>query len=83
MGNDWRLLKGQEEYLQGVTLIHHDYTPASPSNDHDHCEFCMDKFGFAPEYLHAGYSTTDNNIWICSQCYEDFKRQFEWKVLRD
>lgn len=80
MIDDWRLLKGQENYLYGVQLIYHAYIPANPHNDHDHCEFCMEKFGNSPKCLHVGYSTIDNEIWICEQCYYDFKKQFEWKI---
>lgn len=77
---DWRLLRGQEEYLRGVTLIWHEYQPKNPKNDHDHCEFCMEKFGFSEDDIHFGYSTEDNDIWICEKCFEDFKEAFGWKV---
>ena len=78
---DWRLFRQQEKYLTGVELIKHPYVPRSTSNDHDHCEFCMAKFGFADGDLHLGYSTKDNGIWICEQCFYDFKEKFNWKVL--
>lgn len=81
MKDDWRLLRGQEEYLHGVELVYRTYTQVSPSNDHDHCEFCMDKFGLAPEHLHVGYCTTDNSIWVCNKCYDDFKNRFKWVIL--
>ena len=42
MENDWRL-NGQEEYLYGVSLKHINYIHFG-INDHDHCEFCWDKF---------------------------------------
>ena len=41
---DWRLFREQERYLTGAHLIYHLYEPHNPSNDHDHCEFCMAKF---------------------------------------
>lgn len=78
---DWRLLRGQEQYLSGVSLVWHKYRPKNPNNDHDHCEFCMEKFGFSESDLHYGYSTLDNDIWICKICFEDFKKDFKWKVL--
>ena len=43
MDNDWRLFRDQERYLHGVTLVNQSYKPNKPSNDHDHCEFCMKK----------------------------------------
>lgn len=82
MCNDWRLFREQGKYLHGVTLIEQSYKPGSPANDHDHCEFCMAKFGNASDALKYGYSTEDNNIWICPQCYNDFKKQFEWNVKK-
>ncbi len=80
MNDDWRLFRGQEKYLHGVTLIQQSYKPKSPYNDHDHCEFCMDKFGQDRNDLDYGYSTEDNDIWICSDCYNDFKEMFKWTV---
>ena len=80
MDNDWRLFREQEKYLHRVTLIKQIYKSPS-SNDHDHCEFCMAKFGKEIDDLKQGYSTEDNRIWICDQCYNDFKKQFEWNVI--
>jgi hypothetical protein len=40
---DWRLT-GQEEYLQGATLLRKRYRAWSAEWDHDHCEFCWAKF---------------------------------------
>lgn len=80
MSEDWRLFKQQEKYLLGVKLIKQPYCPKDAQNDHDHCEFCMEKFGFNSDDLHFGYSTIDRNIWICEQCYEDFKERFHWEV---
>lgn len=77
MENDWRLFRDQVKYLYGVTLIKQSYKSL---NDHDHCEFCMAKFGKGNDDLKQGYSTEDGSIWICDTCYDDFKEQFKWKV---
>ena len=79
MEKDWRLFREQDKYLHGVVLVQKTYKPKSPNNDHDHCEFCMAKFGKEKDDLKYGYSTDDNSIWICPCCYEDFKNLFEWK----
>ena len=83
MEEDWRLLRGQDSYLHGATLIKHPYKPSNPLNDHDHCEFCTRKFGNGKDDLKQGYSTEDNYTWICSQCYDDFKERFEWNVKQE
>ena len=80
MDNDWRLFREQDKYLYGVTLIKQSYKPNNLLNDHDHCEFCMAKFGKENGDLKQGYSTENGNIWICSQCYDDFKERFQWRV---
>ncbi len=77
MNSDWRL-RCQKEYLYGATLVHQSYKPGVLFNDHDHCAFCMDKFGLQKDDLKIGYSTEDNYHWICPQCYNDFKEQFKW-----
>ena len=80
--DDWRLLRGQENYLKGVTLRWKKYTRYSPQWDHDHCSFCWAKFMDAdyPDVLREGYATLNDYHWICKECYEDFKDMFEWKV---
>lgn len=78
--DDWRLLRGQELYLTGAVLVKRPYKPSDNANDHDHCEFCMDKFCEGEGGLHYGYNTIDGNTWICQQCFEDFNKQFCWTV---
>ncbi|MCH5279166.1 MAG: hypothetical protein J1E60_05180 [Christensenellaceae bacterium] len=79
---DWRLLRGQIEYMFGGKMEHRDYVPPSGRWDHDHCEFCMSKFSNASGDLHKGYCM-DNDIWVCESCFEDFKKMFNWTVECD
>jgi hypothetical protein len=52
--DDWRL-QGQEKYLKGVMLSLIAYSPSNPNNDHDHCEFCGEKFMLnEPNHLTQG-----------------------------
>ena len=76
--NDWRL-QGQEKYLTNRKLMRIPYFRWSKTWDHDHCEFCWDKFSDQPDTLHEGYTTEDNCYWICQTCYDDFKEMFKWK----
>ena len=80
-------MQGEERYLMGVTLIHRKYRlyPKDPEWDHDHCEFCGDKFSLYnnPEHLKEGYATEDDYRWICSTCFHDFKDDFKWKIIED
>ncbi len=69
--DDWRLLKGQQEYLNGVALTWRRYQALRTNWEHEHCDFCWTKFldtnyadGHAqtlanePENNHgAGYTT--------------------------
>ena len=77
--DDWRL-RGQEAYLTAVTLVHQPWKPANPKNDHDHCEFCWDKFAEYDDCLHAGYSTTNRHYWVCESCFNDFRHRFNWRL---
>lgn len=77
---DWRLFKNQISYLYQAHLSYHQYLPNGFGNDHDHCEFCMDKFGLGNNDLHEGYSTQNGAIWICEKCYKDFAVMFQWTV---
>jgi hypothetical protein len=81
--SDWRL-QGQERYLKGATLVQREYRayPSNPKWDHDHCEFCMAKFGEGDlsGAIQAGYSTTDEYRWICDDCFRDFRDRFDWTI---
>jgi hypothetical protein len=78
--NDWRLTN-QESYLKNKELTYAHYKPYSPKWDHDHCVFCNDTFSEYEPDLHEGYCTLDNYHWICSNCFNDFKDMFNWKVV--
>ncbi len=82
-GQDWRLM-GQENYLKSVTLSWRKYARYSEKWDQDHCEFCSAKFMVEdyPDVLHEGYCTENQYRWICQKCFEDFKEQFDWKVIK-
>ncbi|HAU65886.1 MAG: hypothetical protein A2017_17525 [Lentisphaerae bacterium GWF2_44_16] len=77
--NDWRLT-GQKKLLFQKTLYFRTWKAPRPEWDHDHCTFCMDKFAALPDTLHEGYTTKDNYVWICPNCFNDFKEMFQWVV---
>jgi len=78
--NDWRL-QGQERYLKGAVLFYKSYADRKTETDHDHCEFCWAKFcETIPDALKAGYTTSDDYRWICTECFEDFKGMFKFEV---
>jgi hypothetical protein len=81
--SDWRLTD-QKNYLNKVELLFSKYE-ARENWDHDHCVFCWDKFISTQmdgiEVLHTeGYCTLDKYHWICRNCFNDFKEQFDWKL---
>jgi hypothetical protein len=82
--DDWRR-RGQESYLQGVTLVFRRYRRyrENPAWDHDHCDFCWAKFADDdyPDHLHEGYAATDENYWICPDCCRDFRDRFHRRVI--
>lgn len=79
--HDWRL-RGQERYLNGVTLHRANYRAPSADWDHDHCDFCWAKFmeGNVSDTLQRGYVTDDGRDWICPNCFDDFRERFHWTV---
>ncbi len=77
--NDWRL-RNQEDYLKSEVLIKSKYKKPSEKWDHDHCDFCFEKFSENDGDLHEGYCTKDKRIWICEECYEDFKEDFNFII---
>lgn len=77
--NDPRLFNGQD-YLKNAVLEKKQYVKKSENWDHEHCVFCFDKFSENCEDLHIGYCTSDENIWICEKCFNDFKDLFGFKT---
>ena len=79
--DDWRL-QGQDLVLKGKTLYWRQYKAYSDKWKHDHCAFCFEEFNENdnPDALHEGYATEDNYHWVCRECFDDFKRMFEWEV---
>ncbi len=79
--DDWRR-QGQERFLSGVKLIASVYQPYRQGWEHDHCEFCGAKFSIMGKNdMKQGYRTEDGYHWICNQCFNDFKDEFEWILL--
>ena len=79
--DDWRL-QGQDKYLLDVQLMRSAYSPPRPDWDHDHCEFCWAKFMDAdgPKNQRVGYKTVEGDLWICDDCFGDFKSRFRWTI---
>jgi len=73
---------GQEKYLSGVTLVRRQWRESRPGWDHDHCEFCLAKFGDErlPDVLREGWTKLNEYRWICDTCFSDFKDQFKWHI---
>jgi hypothetical protein len=80
---DWRLT-GQERHLKGAALRHERYARPREDWDHDHCEFCWEKFSDDEgiEALREGYVTADDRRWICPTCFSDFSVMFEWVLTQ-
>lgn len=79
--DDWRR-NGQEEYLRGAHLQYKVFELGFPGYDHDHCSFCFQKITCLdiPDGQKSGYATSDNQHWVCSHCFADFKEEFEWHL---
>lgn len=77
--DDWRR-RGQERYLRGAMLFAREYRPYRIGWEHDHCEFCGAKFSYLEGELRSGYTTDDGYHWICTQCFNDFRVEFGWRV---
>ena len=76
---DWRITN-QANYLKNKQLKHAVYSKSLLNREHDHCEFCMERFSEYDGDLHEGYCTEDEYHWICKQCFDDFKEMFNWDV---
>jgi hypothetical protein len=78
--SDWRL-QGQERFLKSVQLVKKHYRKHRNGWDHDHCEFCGAKLSEHPGDLNFGYVSTDDYHWVCENCFNDFREEFQWTVV--
>ncbi len=79
--DDWRRT-GQERDLANCVFTWREYRAPNERWDHDHCEFCWEKFmvgpNAPPDALAAGYRTEarGQERWVCPKCFEDFREEF-------
>jgi hypothetical protein len=71
--NDWRVTN-QSKYLYGKIFLYSSWKSNDSMTDHNHCEFCFEKFG--RNWLMKGYCSEDFNHWICEKCFIDFRDDF-------
>ncbi|MDE7379853.1 MAG: hypothetical protein K2N14_02260 [Clostridia bacterium] len=82
--NDWRL-DGYNGYLN-CAIFKLEKFKSTATNDHEHCVFCWQKITDLDiaDCDREGYCTTDieteQTNWVCKQCYNDFKEQFNFKL---
>ena len=75
MNNDWRI-RDQKEYLNKKKIKKNVFMKKE-NWDHEHCEFCWEKFLSGTE----GFCTEDEKYWICETCFRDFKDAFGWTLV--
>ena len=80
--DDWRITN-QDKYLKDAVLQRLSYGSRTTKTDHDHCEFCVDRFSDNHGDLHVGYCTPGCYYWICEECYKDFNELFGWKLVKN
>jgi len=77
--DDWRR-QNQERFLKGRRWTFQTYREYREGWEHDHCEFCSEKFSLLESDLHQGYVTVDGYYWVCESCFADFSAEMEWIV---
>jgi len=79
--NDWRLM-AQEEYLMNTKWRWETYVAPRVTWDHDHCEFCTEKFSEYEGDSHEGFRELKHDHWVCEECFNDFKEMFGFRVVQ-
>lgn len=77
--DDWRI-QGQEGYLTDKHLEHRRFNRSICIEDYDQCEFCWRVFDKDKEHPLTAYYEPINHVWICEECFDDFKCFFHWTV---
>ena len=81
---DWRT-EDYDGYLNGAAFRLKKFV-STETNDHEHCAFCWQKItdlkiedADAEGYC-AIYPTTGQEHWVCKKCFNDFNKQFDFKL---
>lgn len=83
--NDWRL-DMYDGYLDGATFTLKKFVSVN-GNDHEHCVFCWKKItdlsieDCETEGYCTMYEKTGQTQWICKDCFDDFKKKFNFKII--
>ncbi len=77
--DDWRIMN-QEVYLLNKKLEHRRFDRALCVEEHDQCDFCWALFDKDKENPSYAYYSPDEKVWVCEECYNDFKEHFNWIV---
>ena len=83
--NDWRL-DMYDGYLDGATFTLKKFVSAN-GNDHEHCVFCWKKItdlsieDCETEGYCTMYEKTGQTQWICKDCFDEFKKKFNFKII--
>ena len=77
--DDWRIM-GQEGYLLDKVLIYIQFDRSLCIEDFDKCEFCSKAFDEGKTQNEFAYFEPNNRVWICKDCFNDFKDHFRWTV---
>ena len=69
-------MKRLRENPRGLTFKRTTWSLYKPGGDHDHCEFCTEKFAGPeiPNVLRDGYMAKDTCHWACKPCFRGLPR---------
>lgn len=76
---DYRI-QGQEGYLLNKHLQHRKFDRKLCVEDFDQCEFCWSCFDEDKSCPLNAYFEPMVKVWICEDCFNDFKEHFHWTV---
>ena len=84
LNEDWRSRLPHDDHLHGLEWCRSQYAQPSPTWDHDHCEFCWRRFAEPDKFADAipsGWTDVERQFhWVCEDCFQYFRQQYEWKV---
>ena len=80
--NDWRLWD-DSDCFRNEKFYFRKYKKSSERWDHEHCNFCWARISEYDDELNEGYCTVKDELWVCPQCFNDFKEKFNLEVVDD
>ena len=72
---------GQDKYMKNIAFTRMTLEESEYEAFFEHCEFCYAVISELPMCRHVGYYTGKYTYWVCEDCFDRFKEEYNWQMV--